>query len=292
MKRLSLEQLDSWLAVVENGSFRSAARSLSRSQATVSQHVQRLEAYIGGKLIQRGQRNCGPTTLGKRLAPIARSLIHGEKQISELHSLCSPRLGACSNIGVYLLPQLLASFCARHPRPPLQIGTNFEIADALLAGLLDMALLESWEARPGLLAQPWRREAMIGIAPPGHPWAGRPRVTLADFRNETLIGGECGTGTGRLLRDAIADGASLPAPAMKLGSTEAVKRAVAAGLGVSIVLEMSSVVEMRERRLLVFPLEPRMYKSLWLVRRAELDTSDALFNYLASSVECDQRVAP
>ena len=285
MKRLNLDQIDSWLAVVESGSFREAAKHLSRSQTTVSQHVQRLEACIGGRLIERGQRGCVPTMLGKRLAPIARSLVSGEKQASALFSLSSPRLGACSNIGVYLLPQLLASYCARQPRPPLRIGTNPEIAEALEAGLLDIGLLEWWVPRQNLTAIPWRRETMVAICPPGHPWSGRSHLTLPDLCSKELVGGEPGTGTGRLLRDMLSSGIPLPSPIMEMGSTEAVKRAVAAGLGVSVVLELSSLSEIQQGRLLAFRLEPEVYKTLWLVRSTNVDPDTPLFSHLVSAGE-------
>jgi DNA-binding transcriptional LysR family regulator len=282
VKRLNLEHVESWLALVENGSFRAAAKRLSLSQPTVTQHIQRLEAYIGGKLIERSKRGCVPTALGRRWSPIARSLLNADKQVSQILSP-SPRLGACSNIGMYLLPQLLASFCERQPRPTLRFGTNPEIIELLEAGQVEIGLVEWWEARPGLIAIPWRREPMVVITPPGHAWADQPYVTLSDLQNTPMIGGEPGTGTGRLLREILANGVSLAAPSMELGSTEAVKRTVAAGLGISIVLASSCVSEIRDGRLLACRLEPEVYKTLWLVRLADIDSANPLFSYLSHS---------
>lgn len=278
-RRLNLEQVESWLALVESGSFRAAAKQLSLSQPTVTQHIQRLEAHIGGRLIERSTRGCVPTALGRRLAPIARSLLESDRQASQMLSPPA-RLGACSNIGVYLLPQLLASFCAEHPAPALRIGTNPEILEAIATEQVDIGLLEWWVPRPGMIAIPWRREPMVVIAPPGHAWAARDAVTFSDLRDTQMIGGEPGTGTGRLLREMLCNGVALPAPSMELGSTEAVKRSVAAGLGISVVLASSCASEIREGRLVACRLEPDAYKTLWLVRRAGVDSDAPLFSHL------------
>jgi DNA-binding transcriptional LysR family regulator len=280
MKRINLDQIDSWLAVLDSGSFHEAGKRLSRSQATVSQHIQRLEAHMGGKLVTRGHNGCTPTPLGKRLAPIARSLIAGESQAVKLGTQSSPRLGACSNIGIYLLPQLLSTYPVRETKPAIRIGTNPEIVEALEAGMLEVGLLEWWTPRPSLTGIQWRREPMVAICPPGHHWAGRSKLTIRDLCREPLIGGEPRTGTGRLLRDMLSDGSSLPAPIMELGSTEAVKRAVAAGLGVSIVLESSSMLEGKHGTLLSFHFEPEIYKDLWLVRSANFDPGAPLYSHL------------
>ncbi len=283
MKRLNLDQIESWLAIVESGSFREAGRRLSRSQTTVSQHVQRLEAHIGGRLLRRGKRGCALTPLGKRLAPIARALMAGETQAAQLASRSAPRLGACSNIGIYLLPHLLVTYCEHQPRPSIRIGTNPEIVEALEAGMLDMALLEWWVSRPNVGAVPWKREPMVAIYPPAHPWRERSSIALPDLCRETLIGGEPGTGTGRLLREMMSAGAALPQPAMELGSTEAVKRAVAAGLGVSIVLEMATALEVSQGTLRTIRFEPEISKTLWIARSTNMDPDSPLFVHLANA---------
>jgi DNA-binding transcriptional LysR family regulator len=77
---------------------------------------------------------------------------------------------------------------------------------------------------------------MVGIVPPQHRFAGRKSLPLAEFLSGPLIGGEPGTGTGRLLAEALGARAATPAVVLQMGLTEGVKRAVAAGLGVSIVL--------------------------------------------------------
>jgi DNA-binding transcriptional LysR family regulator len=97
-----------------------------------------------------------------------------------------------------------------------------------------------------------------------------------------MIGGEEGTGTGRILQEYFA-GTSIPNVTMRLGSTEAVKRAVEAGLGVSIVLACSIEQEIREGRLYALPLRGRpLTKSLRLVWRNDLSAIEPLIEYLTA----------
>ena len=282
MRPLNLDQLASWVALVESRSFRGAAQIRALSQPTITQHVQRLEAHLGARLVERGNRGCAPTVAGRRLLPIARSLLRVAEHASWALS-APPRLAACSNIGVFLLPPLLADFYGGQPKLSLRIGTNPEVLDMLETGLADIGLLEWWTPRPDLIAIPWRREAVVAIVANTHAWAGRRFITLSELRDAPLIGGEPGTGTGRLLRQNLPDGTPWPAPVMELGSTEAVKRAVAAGLGVSVVLALASIQETKDKRLVALTLKPKVHKTLWLARRSDFDHNAPLFQYLVKA---------
>jgi DNA-binding transcriptional LysR family regulator len=103
-KPLNLVHLRSFLAVVDSGSFIEAARRLALAQSTVSQHIQRLEDCIGAPLIVRGRQGCRPTPQARRFMPHARSLLRMQDRAVQAIDDCRPRLGACSNIGIYLLP--------------------------------------------------------------------------------------------------------------------------------------------------------------------------------------------
>ena len=133
---------------------------------------------------------------------------------------------------------------------------------------------------------------MVVIVAPGHPLGAAPALSRADLARLPLIGGEDGTGTGRLLRDYLGNG-PLPNVSMRLGSTEAVKRAVAAGLGASLVLACTIEEEVRDGRLRAIPLrdEP-LRKSLRLVWRDDLPGEDPLLRYLADFSWNSARAVP
>jgi DNA-binding transcriptional LysR family regulator len=283
MKRLDLDQVATFVALVDAGSFGRAARNLGLSQSAVSQHVRRLEDRLDVKLIERARLGSVPTAAAARLLPLARSLLRVERRACETASRQRLTLGACSNLGIYVLPDLMRAFAdAGHVPPPLVIGDNPTTAARLDAGEIDVALMEWWDDRPGFVSEPWRTEPIVAIAPVGHAWSSLDAIPLAALASAPLIGGESGTGTGRLLRTHVDPSVPMPRPVLELGSTEAVKRGVAAGLGVSVVLALTVVREVRDGQLLARPLLPALTKTLHLVRRADL-VMDPLFDFLLAA---------
>jgi DNA-binding transcriptional LysR family regulator len=275
-ERLSLEQLESFVAVAEEGGVTAAARRLGISQPTVSQHLQRLEMRLGRVLVQRGPAGAVLSVEGARLLPLARGLLRLDDQFDGENIRL--RLGACSNIGVYLLPQHLKTYRdLGHELPEVRIASNPEIVASLISGEVDLAMLEWWEPRAGFEAARWRDEPLVAILPEDDPLAEAGEVLLTDFCARPLLGGETGTGTARLLRAALPRGAELEV-SFQLGSTEAVKRAVAAGLGVSLILK--SCVGEVPSGLVVRPLSPTVVKPLCLVWRNGIAADDALLVHL------------
>ncbi|NKC31084.1 LysR family transcriptional regulator [Falsiroseomonas selenitidurans] len=262
---LDLGLLNSFVAVVEGGGFRLAARRLGVSQPLLSQHMRRLEQELGVPLIERSRRGGAPTPQGQRLLPHARRLVEGARQAAALFAPRPLVVGAASNPGLYVLPPLL------RPEEGLRLTSNAEALELLAAGETDIAFTEWWDGRPGLDARPWRQEPIIGIAPPGHPLADGAPVPLARFLAEPLIGGEPGTGMGRVLAEALGDAAPSLRVTRAMGSTEGVKRAVAAGLGVSVLLACAARDELAAGSLVAVPLAgPALYRQLWAVLPADL----------------------
>ncbi len=282
--RLDLGHLETLLALVESGSFSEAGARVSLAQSTVSQHLKRLEEALGVDLIIRSQRGCKPTQAALQLLPYAKSLLRLEERVVQRVGEAAPQLGACSNIGIYLLPALLRAFQAQGGTPPkLTIGSNPEIADRLDRAEVDAALLEWWDERDGFCWRSWRTEALVVIVAPDHPLGALSAISRAELARLSLVGGEEGTGTGRLLRDYFANG-EMPSVAMRLGSTEAVKRAVEAGLGVSLVLACAVEKEAREGRLRAIALaDAPLQKSLRLVWREGMPSSDPLLLHLIAA---------
>lgn len=235
---IDLGLLNSFVAVVEGGGFRAAARRLGVSQPLLSQHLRRLEEELGVPLIIRNRRGGAPTPQGLRLLPHARRLVDGARHVAALFAARPLTIGAARNPGLYVLPPLLL------PEEELRLSSNAEALDRLEAGETDIAFTEWWDARPGLEALAWREEPVIGIVPPGHKLAGAGPVPLGRFLEEKLIGGEPGTGMGRVLAEALGPAAPPMRIARSMGSTEGVKRAVAAGLGVSVLLECATLDEL------------------------------------------------
>lgn len=237
---IDLDQVRSFVAVIEAGSFRDAAQRLSLAQPTVSQHVQKLEATLGHLLIERNRARAATTAAGLRFLPFAKALLRLAERAHAALDRGSLAIGASSNIGVYLLQPLVRAFTSALPSVgpiDIRIGTNPETARRLEDAEVDIALMEWWDDRPGFEAAVWRREKLVVIVARDHPWATRKSVNKAMLMREPMIGGEPGTGTARLLQRTFGVDASFLKIGLQLGSTEAVKQAVRAGLGISITLE-------------------------------------------------------
>lgn len=271
---LNLEHVASFLAVLRTGNFSAAAHERALSQATVSQHIQKLEGELNTRLITRSHSGCTPTPAGSVLLPYAESLLRVNTRVQNLMHKPSIVVGASTNIGVYLLQPYVKSFLAETGgQYPIEIVIqhNVAIADKLERGEIDVATMEWWDDRPGYVARPWRQEELVVIVAPDHQWAKLSVIPRALLKDAPLLGGEPSTGTGTLLVQHLGEEMRGLQVAMKLGSTEAVKRWVQAGLGVSIVLSSTVFEECRAGTLLAIPLEGEpIRKALYVIWRATL----------------------
>jgi DNA-binding transcriptional LysR family regulator len=274
---LNLSQLETFVAIVDTKSFRGAAKRLACSQPTISQQLRKLEESLSVTLITRDRMHSALTNHGARLLPLARALLAAASRVRDVVTGRRLVVGASSNIGTYLLQPYVADYVRDHGTAStidLQIGTNPEIADRLGRGELDLALTEWWDGRDGFSAERWRQERMVVIVHPKHAWAKKKTVRPEWLLGEPMIGGESGTGTGTLLKKVFGKKSSEIRVSMTLGSTEAVKAGVKAGLGVSLVFE--SAVE-----------EERKTGSLSVLRVSGLDISKDLFVVLPEQTPAD-----
>jgi len=292
VRSVNAAQVAAYLAVIGTGGFRSAAARLGVTQGAVSQQVRRLEAELGASLIQRGPDGCRPAPGTEAFARYARTLADVADRAARLFRDPELVVGAASNIGTYLLQPLIKTIGEMHSgryRIRQYLGTNSDVVDGLALGAVDVAITEWWDHRPGFEATRWREEDLVVIAGPGHRWWRRGRVTVAELAGETILGGEPASGTGTLLRTVFGDAAARLPAAVNLGSTAAVKEAVHAGLGVSLVLAAAVQPEVAAGRLCTLSLDgPALRKSLWIARPAALVPADpaALFTqaFLAAAV--------
>ena len=178
----------------------------------------------------------------------------------------SLRIAASSNVGTYLLQSMLASFQATDRCSlDLWIGPNPDVADRLANGTADVAAMEWWSDRPGFRGNTWRREPLVVIVAPDHPWAARQTIKASELASQTLLGGEAGTGTITLLRKELGQSAEGLTAVGGFGNTEAVKRAVRAGRGVSLVIAAAVEDEVRAGQLVALRL-----KGLELVKELKI----------------------
>lgn len=267
---INLECVATFLAVAQYGSFRTAAERTGLSQPAVTQHMKRLETSLKVSLINRSNAGSTLTVEGQAFLPYAQVLIQASNRARSLFDKEVLVVGASSNIGIYLLQPYLKAYKDRAPHTiDVVIDDNNAIADRLQNLAVDLAIMEWWDGRPGFDAHVWRREELVVIVPPGHPWVGQRSIALHALKGMPVLGGEAGTGTGRQLQQCLGDEARNIQVSMQLGSTEAVKHAVHAGLGISIVMATAVAEECRTGWLHAIPIEDDpLQKNIYIVRRS------------------------
>lgn len=255
---LDLHKLEIFYWVAEHKSFSQAAELLSLSQPTVSAHVQELEKVVGGKLLYRIPGKVSLTPLGLMLAERAKNLLAFKRAtvaaVEQFHGTLSGELwvGGSSIPGEYLLPQKLGEFTKKYPhvKPILRIGDSAGIVADLLDGKVEIAFVgfKGDDARLSF-EKIWDDEMVLAV-PKGHPWTKRKFIDVTDLKNEKFISREHGSGTLDSIRELLAKrrpvASELLHITMELGSTEAVKVALMAGFGFSILSRISIRHELEE----------------------------------------------
>ncbi len=255
---LDLHKLEIFYWVAEHKSFSQAAELLSLRQPTISAHVQELEKAVGGKLLYRIPGKVSLTPLGLMLAERAKNLLAFKRDtvaaVEQFHGTLSGELwvGGSSIPGEYLLPQKLGEFCKKYPyvKPILRIGDSAGIVADLLDGKVEIGFVGFKGADARLSFEKIWDDEMVLAVPKGHPWTKRKFVDVTDLKNEKFISREHGSGTldsiHQLLTKRRKAASELLHITMELGSTEAVKEALMAGFGFSILSRISIRHELEE----------------------------------------------
>jgi DNA-binding transcriptional LysR family regulator len=273
---MNLNHLAIFHAVAQTGSMTRGAERLDISQPAVSKQVRELERALGVHLLDRIGRRVHLSQAGEVLADYARRLFalahEAEEAMANVRAVGRGRLviGASTTIGTYLLPGVVAEFWRRHPKVELLVEIeNTEQVHRRLAGHeLDVGLTEGFVEEEELDAEVFHRDELVVIASPAHPLAGNPRIALNAIQQEAFILREPGSGTREVEERALAR-LKLPVRvALALGSTEAIKRVVAEGVGLAIVSRLSVRAECAAGSLAVLPVAGlHIERPLYLVRR-------------------------
>ncbi len=255
---LNLSFVKTFVTLIEAGSFIEAARRLGLAQPTISQQVRKLEESMGAVLVRRDNTGCVPTPQGRTLLPYARSLLAAADRFKAAVSGDRIRIGCSGNIATYYISAALKDFVDSEAEPihwEIRTATNPEIARELREGSIDLAALEWPDDAAGIDLESWRREPLVVIVAPDHALADKKALSIDQMLALNHIGGESGSGTGTVLREALGPKADTLRVTHSLQSTEAVKNAVRAGLGSSIVLEAAVADEVAAGHLVALPID-------------------------------------
>ncbi len=273
---MDLRSLDIFCRVVERQSFTAAARELDLAQASVSERIAALESDLGLRLLDRLGRSVTPTPAGERLYAGARELLRSrDALLDELAGFGTAEAGtlkiAASTIPAeYFLPDAVARFVSARQkvRVTVHVGDSDEVCARVLSGEAQLGVVGAKPEGAHLRATALWRDRLVAICPPKHPLASpSEEVPLSAFLKEPMVLRESGSGTRRTLEEAM--GRKRPVTlnvAAEFGSTAAVKRAVSAGLGVSVVSAAAVALEVQARELVVLDVRPSLpERRLWAV---------------------------
>ncbi len=238
----NLNRLLVFHAVAESGSFTRAARALFLTQSGVSKHVRHLEEELGTKLFDRLARRVLLTEPGRTLHDATREMLRliqdAQARIAEADGPAGTlTLAASITAGTYILPAALAEYRTQHERVDIRVDVLLgdDVVRNVLENAADLGIVGQRVEDGRLAVQPFLSDELVAIVPSRHVWAGRRSLDLAKLSEEVLLIPRPGSGTRRAVEEELERRRVTPGRVMEYGNTEAVIKAVGAGLGVALV---------------------------------------------------------
>lgn len=263
---MNLEYLRTFLEVVRRGNLSEAARALDLSQPAVTYQMQRLERDLAYRLLERREGRLAVTPAGERLRQFAERVVAEEGRLraglSDLQEEVRGSLVVAASTvpGEFLLPRLLGEFTARYPgvTASVAIADTGVVARQVLARECDVGFVGARVSEPEIHSEPFARDEILLLAPPGHPWAIAATVRPQELAGERFLTRESGSGTMRSVVELL-EGAGTALPELQagssFGSTQALLSAVEAGLGVAFISRCAAERSLRLGLVCAVPLE-------------------------------------
>lgn len=271
LKHGTLPQLSVFEAVARHGSFTRAAEELYLAQPTVSVQMKKLADTVGLPLIEQIGKNIHLTVAGRVLQTacleIFGTLRNVEQALENLRGLESGRLQlAVSSPGKYFAPRVLAEFVREHPclEVSLQIHNSSVLLDRMARNLDDLYIFASNPEDRGLVTQTILPNPMVPYAHASHPLAGEKKIPFSRFAEEPFLMREPGSGTRTIVRQAFEAHGCEPRVRMELSTNEAVKQAIIAGLGVSVMSRYTLGLDVSHEQLAVLDVEGFPIEHNWV----------------------------
>lgn len=272
---LTLQQMRLFEAVARLGNYTQAARELHLTQPAVSIQLKRLEENAGRPLFEYVGKRLSLTPAGRHMQAACVDVLNRLRLLDDTldalnETVRGPLELAVVTTAKYVIPHLLGAFLAEHPEvtPRLTVTNRARVLERLHENRDDFVIMGQVPSDMDLETLPFLDNPLVLVAPPGHPLAGAQSVPLARLTGERVLFRETGSGTRMAFERLLAEHDLSIEPYMELGSTEAIKQAVMAGLGLSVLPLHSVALERRTGLLAVldvqgFPLERRWYAAHW-----------------------------
>jgi len=261
-------------------SFTQAAEKLNMTQPAVTHQIRQLEADFNTRLFDRENNRINLTLAGEEVLSYANRIIelYGEmhESVKSITGNTSGlvTLGASTTIAEYMLPDLLGGFQKKFPdvQVRLRVANTDAVVNMVADNTIDLGVVEGVVNNQYLLVEDCQADELRVIVPPDHPLASQSSVKPKDLLNHPFVFREGGSGTRSVVAQFLESHGlhedQLNQP-FELGSTEAIKGAVQAGMGISIVSAAALVKEEKLGLLVSIPTEPPVLRTFYFVRQRQ-----------------------
>ncbi|MEW6312766.1 MAG: LysR family transcriptional regulator [Pseudomonadota bacterium] len=242
MRHTTLRQLEVFEAIARLRSFTRAAEELHLTQPTVSMQIKKLTDAVGMPLFEQIGKKVHLTEAGFALQNFSREIFDNftrfEMLIADMQGLKQGKL----KLGVittakYFIPRILGAFCRQYPGidVSMKVSNRGRILERLDNNEDDLYILGQMPEDPNVIAQPFLDNPLVVLAPADHPLARVKNIPLRRLSAEPFLLREAGSGTRNATERLFEQHNLCIKVRMELGSNEAIKQAVAGGLGVSVL---------------------------------------------------------
>lgn len=272
MKNATLRQLKVFETVARHLSFSRAAEELHLTQPAVSTQVRQLEHHVGLPLFEQLGKKIYLTPAGVEMLHYSRSIIQqfreAEDAMAQLRGISGGRLNvAVISAGDYFFPRLLAEFISRHDGVALNLAVHNreELLHQLAGNMTDLAVMVRPPEGMDTINESFAPHPYVIVAAPDHPLVGKRRIPLAALADEPFIVREKGSDTWNSMQEGFAGRLANLRIAMEIKSTETIKQAVIANMGIAFLSAHTVALELRTGHLAVLDIEDFPVMLNWYV---------------------------
>ncbi|HYP66787.1 MAG TPA: LysR substrate-binding domain-containing protein [Thiobacillaceae bacterium] len=272
MRHTTFRQFEVFEAIARLGSFTRAAEELHLTQPTVSMQIKKLTEAVGLPLFEQLGKRIHLTDAGHTLLAtcreISEQLSRFEMTVSDMKGMKKGRLRlAVVTTAKYFAPRLLGQFCQEYPGidVALKVTNRERVLERLLENQDDLYITGQPPEELDVESQPFLENPLVVLAPNGHPLAGKKRIPLKRLAQEPFLMREPGSGTRQALERLLTKHRLKVNVRMELGSNEAIKQAIAGGLGISVLSRHTLALDASTSQIVILDVEHFPIRRHWYV---------------------------
>lgn len=272
MKHATLHQLKVFEAIARSGSFTRAAEELFLTQPTVSQQIKQLTKAVGLPLFDQVGKRLYLTDAGQEVLTVCQDISERlsklEMKLADFRGLKQGNLRlAVITTAKYFVPRVLGPFRHRYPgiTISLQVINRQQVLERMSENLDDLYILGQPPDNLDINLRPVLENPLVAIAPHNHPLANEKNISLKRLAQEPFIMREPGSGTRMVVESFFKENRVELNVEMEIGSNEAIKQAIAGGLGLSILSRHSLALEGTKGPLIVLDVEGLPIQRHWYI---------------------------